>query len=445
MNYYESSTVELKNDLVDVVKNEIVAFLNTNGGTIYVGVEDNGEINKEFLKKDRDDLDTRLSNWIQDVFFPNPSSLIDYGFNNDGVMEINIKEGDNKPYYLIDKGPKPSGVYKRVGSSVRKASSDEILSMVRHSRNYVFENDISEEQDLTFKQLMRVFEEKDLSFNERTMMNFGIINKDKQYTNLGFLLSDQSNVAVKLAEYDDGMNFKIKKTFTGSIVKILNDVEEQAERLNDVSAVIDGKSFKRIETLSYPGASLREVILNAFCHADYFIRSNIKIEFFPDKAKITSPGGVFNATLDDIMKGVQTYRNPKLVHLLDKLNLIENFGTGIPRTFKAYKNSGKEPVFESTERYFFVILPNLNYSEYDQINDQISDQINDRINDLGLLILQEIRKSPGIKVPGLVERLSAVMPDINADKVRNEIKRELKNHIELRGSRKTGGYYLRKE
>ena len=147
-------------------------------------------------------------------------------------MEIRIKEGDNKPYYLIDIGPKPSGVYKRVGSSIRKASSDEILSMVMHSRNYVFENDISDEQDLTFRQLNKAFEEKDMSLNERTMTNFGIINKDRQYTNLGFILSDQSNIAVKLAEYDDDMNFKIKKTFTGSIVKILNDVEEQAERLN---------------------------------------------------------------------------------------------------------------------------------------------------------------------------------------------------------------------
>ena len=51
MKYSENSTVELKNDLIDAVKNEIVAFLNTSGGTIYVGVEDSGDINREFLKK----------------------------------------------------------------------------------------------------------------------------------------------------------------------------------------------------------------------------------------------------------------------------------------------------------------------------------------------------------------------------------------------------------
>ena len=439
MKYTESASVELKNVLTEDVKNEIIAFLNTKGGMIYVGVEDDGRVNQDFLTKNRDEQDTRLSNWIQDVFFPNPSSLIEYGFNDDGVMEIRIKEGDQKPYYLVDKGPRPIGVYKRVGSSVRKANSDEILSMLMQSRNYVYENDISDEQELTFRQLEKIFEDNGLSLTERAMVNFGILNENKEFTNLGRLVSDQSDVVVKVAEYDSRMNFRIKKTFSGSLVKILYEVEEQAERLNDVSAVIDGSSFTRIETKSYPGAALREVILNAFCHSDYFIRSNIKIEFFPDRVRIISPGGVFNATLDDIMNGVQTYRNPKLVHLFDKLNLIEKFGTGIPRTFQAYENTGKEPVFESSERYFFVTLPNLNGSE----TDQITDQITDRINDLGLLILREIKKHPGIKVPGLLERVSEVIPDMTADKIRNEIKRELKNYIELKGSRKTGGYYLK--
>ena len=51
----------------------------------------------------------------------------------------------------------------------------------------------------------------------------------------------------------------------------------------------DGSSWKRIETVSYPGASLREGILNAVAHANYFIRSNIKIEFYDDMVKITNP------------------------------------------------------------------------------------------------------------------------------------------------------------
>ncbi len=77
--------------------------------------------------------------------------------------------------------------------------------------------------------------------------------------------------------------------------------------------------------------ALREIILNAFCHANYFLRSNIKIEFYKDQLKITSPGSLYKATLEEIFNGVQTYRNERLVHFLDKLGLIENFGTGIQK------------------------------------------------------------------------------------------------------------------
>ena len=82
-----------------------------------------------------------------------------------------------------------------------------------------------------------------------------------------------------------------------------------------------------------------------------------------------------------------------------------------------------------------MILPNLNYN---------NDQINDQINYLGQIILKEVMNHPGIKVPGLVEKISVIISDINADRIRNEIKRELRDFIELRGSKKTGGYYIKK-
>ena len=64
---------------------------------------------------------------------------------------------------------------------------------------------------------------------------------------------------------------------------------------------------------------------NAFCHSNYFIRSNIGIEFFDDEVKITNPGGNYQITLEQIFDGVQKYRNSGLVNILSKLHYIENF------------------------------------------------------------------------------------------------------------------------
>ena len=251
------------------------------------------------------------------------------------------------------------------------------------------------------------------------------------------VVSSQSDIVVKLTEYDSTMNFKVKKSFKGSLVKILSDVEEQTERLNDVKVIIDGNSFKRKETKSYPGASIREMVLNAFCHANYFIHSNIKIEFFPDKAKITSPGGIFNATMDDIMNGVQTYRNPRLVNVFDKLHLIENFGTGIPRTLQSYEGYEVKPEFRASENFFIVTLPNINYSQ--------NESINESINDLGLGILRIIKENPGINAPSITSLLSEKDHAITLSRVKNEIGRNLERYIEHIGSNKTDGYYLKKK
>ena len=135
------------------------------------------------------------------------------------------------------------------------------------------------------------------------------------------------------------------------------------------------------------------------------------------------------------MNDVQTYRNPKLVHIFDKLGLIENFGTGIPRTLDAYKTSEVKPTFESSDKYFFVTLPNLNYKQFDQINDQI--------NDLSLMILRVVKEKPGLNVPQILDEIRPEMADVNADRIRNDLRRNLPQYIEHRGSNKTGGYYIK--
>lgn len=437
--YLETADQELKRELNDTIKKEIVAFLNTMNGKILVGVNDDGSIYEPFLNQDRDEIDTKVANWLQDSVYPLTYGLVRHYFNEDGVLVIEIKEGKDKPYYIKEKGPKPEGVYKRVGRSIRKASEDEILKMIMTSRHYIYEEDVSEEQNLTFDSLRQEFRNISIDLTDRNMVSLRLRNASGQYTNLAYLLSDQSDIVVKIAEYDKDRNFRLKKQLKGSLIDLFKGMKEQADRLNDVSAWIDIKTFRRNETVSYPGASLREVILNAIIHSDYFIRSNIKIEFFEDRCRITNPGGIYNATLEEIMKGTQTYRNPGLVSIFDKLGLIENFGTGIPRTMDAYKDTDRKPVFEATDNFFYVTLPNLNYHEADQLKAPVNNQIKDR----DLSILKVIHDNPGIKVSEIHAMLQPQIEDLTENTIRNSLKRKLADITEYRGSRKTGGYYLK--
>ena len=181
--YFEDEHTELKRELIDEVKSEIIAFLNSDGGTIYVGVEDNGDIVGVKDSHSKDMIDLKLGNWIQEAFFPKPSGLINYYFNGDDVLVIKISKGTTKPYYLREKGPKPSGVYIRVGRSKRKANDDEILLMIMESHGYSYENDISDEQNLTFKSFKQTLEDNSMNLTPRLMNTLGLKSKSK-YTNL---------------------------------------------------------------------------------------------------------------------------------------------------------------------------------------------------------------------------------------------------------------------
>ena len=210
------------------------------------------------------------------------------------------------------------------------------------------------------------------------------MNEKGEFTNVALLLSDKNPIEVKFAVYDKDMNFKIKKEFQGSIVSIANEVLNYAELFNDTSAKIIPGQISRVETKSYPGASLREGIINAICHADYSLPSNIKVEFFRDKARIINPGNVYNSTLEAVLEGVQTFRNPALVNVLYKLGFIENYGTGLQRIREAYENEEIKPEFKVIDRYFFLTLPNLNKDSYSFDANDAKNDANDAKNNANI-------------------------------------------------------------
>lgn len=114
MEYKESEIVELKRELDDDMKSEIIAFLNSYlGDTIFVGVEDDGSLSN-LTEEQLDENESRVINWIRDeAIYPNCSEYVKINHSKDVILAIEIEAGKDKPYYLKSKGLKPSGVYVR--------------------------------------------------------------------------------------------------------------------------------------------------------------------------------------------------------------------------------------------------------------------------------------------------------------------------------------------
>lgn len=360
MKYIESVTVELKSILTEDVKLEIIAFLNSYlGGTIYIGVDDEGNVLNNI--NNFDEIESKIISWIRDeAIYPNCSNFVKI-INDNNVLEINIIPGNEKPYYLKEKGLKPSGVYTRYGRNKSQTTPEEIRRMILETEGISYEDMYSKNQNLTFRMLELKHEELNLDFKEFKMTTSGFI-VDNKYTNLAFLFSDQYDIDVKVGVYQgvDRAVFKSKKEFNGSIIKQIDNVLNYFHICNETRVVID--SIIRKEYPSYIDIAAREAILNCYCHRDYSRQSNIKIEFFDDRCEVLSPGGFYSGlTLESALLGNQSFRNKKVVNLLLKLGYIENYATGISRIFKEYNKLHREIVIDTQMIYFKVIFPNLNF------------------------------------------------------------------------------------
>ena len=382
-------------------------------GTIYIGVDDNGNV-VGIPDENKDIYDQKLSSMVTEGIKPSAKQLVTFGYNSDNVLFINVNEGTKKPYYLASTGPKPSGTYIRVGRCKQQLSDEEILFMLMDSMKMSFEKEISENQNLHFTYAVELAKSKNIDFSEREWLALGLKNRHDGFTNLGLLVSDENPIEVKFASYDENLNFKMKKIFSGSILKIADQTLEYANLLNTTSAVIVPYQAQRIETKSYPGVSLREAILNAICHANYLKPSNIKIEFYDDRVEITSPGGILDGTLEEILSGYQTFRNPGLVRVLDKFDYIENFGKGMKRIQEAYENSDKKPSFDVNNTYFRIVLPDLNFYHNSTINSTNNSTIDStiRLSETQVAILTLIKENKYITTNEISDKLNKELSTI---------------------------------
>lgn len=361
--FRESDSIELKSQVIPDICKEVIGFANTNGGTVYIGIEDNGII---VGVDDEDKTILQLNNMIRDSIKPDITMFVKYEaiiLEDKKVIAIKVQRGTDRPYYLGNKGLKPAGVYVRNGTSTNPASEANIRKMIKETDGDSFENMRSLEQNLSFNATNEQFKKRNIVFNEAKMKSLGLFLKDGEYSNVAFLLSDQCTATIKTATFNgtDKLNFQDRKEYSGSLFEQMENVYQYLEMRNKKRASFNG--LYRIDTLDYPLDALREALLNCLVHRDYSFSASTLISVYDDRIEFVSIGGLPDGiNLDDILLGISACRNPKLAAIFYRLELIEAYGTGIPKIMSSYKDTGFEPKIEVTNNAFKITLPNLNYS-----------------------------------------------------------------------------------
>ena len=361
MPYLESETVELKSVVVDDIKKEIVAFANSDGGTLYVGVRDDGEV---VGLDDPDGATLQISNMARDAIKPDVTMFIHYKtIENDGkkIVEVKVQRGTDRPYYISKKGMRPEGVYVRQGFSSVPATDSAIRSMIKATDGDCFEAMRCLDQELTFDATEKEFELRSVEFGPQQMRTLKLVDNDGLYSNLALLLSDQNPYTVKVAVFQgtNQMIFKDRREFSGSLLRQMNDVFEYVDLHNLTRATIE--KLMRIDVRNYPVVAVREALLNLLVHRDYSFSASASIIIYDDRIEFVSIGGLLpEIELEDVLAGISACRNQNLANLFYRLHLIEAYGTGLSKIIESYDGVPEKPVISTTKNSFKVVLPNVN-------------------------------------------------------------------------------------
>lgn len=355
----EDNHTEYKREYTADIKKEVMAFANSGGGVIYVGWDDDGN---RYPIPDTDRALAQITNSVRDGILPDVTMFVGYKTDENGIV-ITVREGTHKPYFLPEKGLKPSGVYVRHGASSVPASYEQIREMIKLTDGDKFEAARSLIQELTFSAASEEFNRCGVEFGESQMRTLGIIGSDGLYTNMGLLLSDQCAHTVKFAVFNGIKKgeFKTRKEIDGSALKQMRSAFDFLNLSNNLAATFSG--LDRIEQYDYPEEAVREAMLNAIIHRDYSFSGSIIVNLYDDRIEFVSLGGLMpGLQTEDLFLGVSQPRNEKLANVFYRLKHIEAYGTGLRRIMQYYEDFEVKPEIMATHGAFMLTLPNMNYA-----------------------------------------------------------------------------------
>ena len=441
----ESKTLEFKQQLPkgEQLAKTLIAFANTSGGKLIVGVDDDRQITG--IQADEFELMDKIASIVHENCLPTllPSIYLET-LDNKTLVIVQVHRGSQLPYYLKSKG-REQGTYMRIGASNRPASLDMIHELERQRLNQSFDEQIAWDfklADLDLSPVYEAFQQQGKELNKPRLHSLKLIKTEHGATHpthgLIILLGLYEHVEIKCSRFKgtDMSVFLDKKEYTGNLFYQLEQTELFIKNHLHLKAEILG--LQRTETYEIPMAAIREALVNALVHRDYSnFGRDIKVGIYDDALNIVSPGGLpHGITLNEALQGRSEIRNKVLARVFKALGYIEQWGSGIARIQQLCQAADcQPPVFKETGDFFDIeflrdVQPSA-VSEGGQIGDatggQVGGQIGGQITESQRSVLLLIQNKPQISRQELAKELqinpSAVQKHIENLKAQGVIER----------------------
>lgn len=403
----EDTRTEFKEILNDKLEKEIVGFLNTNGGNLYIGINNNSEVIG--IKGNIDKIQLEIKDRLKNNILPSTLGLFDIEIENideKNIIHISVAGGIERPYYIKKKGMTPEGCFIRIGSSTEKMSEEQIRHLYSNRTRNSIRNIVSPIQQLTFSQLKIYYEENGYTINDNFLRQLDFVMEDGKYNYLAYLLSDNNNVSIKVATYfgSDAYDLIENEEYGFcSLIKATKKVIDKFDLINKTFSKITGAERKELKM--FDKVAIREAIVNAIVHNKWELENPPKFEIFSDHISITSTGGLpSEVTKEEFLMGYSFPRNPELMRVFKDLDLVEQLGTGIIRILRVYDKD----VYEFTPNFIRV---NFKFNEYNSLIDNDIIKNND-LNETQNKVLQLIKENNRITQKEMMDSLNVARATI---------------------------------
>ena len=383
----ESQTLEFKSWMtsethrrkLQAVKETIVAFANAEGGALVLGIADRKRSRREAIHG-VGDLD--ISKLIRDIYDgTDPHILAD-------VQELHTSEG-RLILIQVPRGLPPhltsDGVAKiRIGKESKPLSGSAILNLVAtktdtdHSARFVPKakvDDLDPEQfELLRRDIRNEGSNPDLAALEdaEILRALGLAS-DADITLAAVLLLGLPTAIrqhvpqheVIFMRFHKETEYDVRRDFRGPLLQILNDMR-QLFAANHRVTIVETDGFQHLELPDFTWLVVREAMLNALMHRDYFLNQSIQVNLHRDRVEVTSPGGfVGGITPSNVLRHAPVRRNPLLANVFQHVGLVNRAGLGVDRIYDDLLRLGKGvPRYDAQESYVRLIIPTVTHVEF---------------------------------------------------------------------------------
>ncbi len=368
----ETQEVEFKQSFhsAQEVSKAICSFANTFGGIVLIGVSDKKEILG--VSSDTDTLQQQVSAANQSVL-PTPLISVEvHKVKDKTILAVIVQKSPDNSYHTFH-----GAIYVRVGSTTKRIDGQTHLEFLRNRQILSFDESYEttfnlEDIDLEkIKEYLRVRKQEKYLENH-TVQEFLLSNKlasrngELRIKNPVILLFAKNTVQyfpqieIKLVQFSgtEAVNILSHKLVQESLPQAINQAIAFVEKHLTKSIEVIGAP-KRVEKTEYPLNVVREAVVNAIAHRDYFSRDSVQIYIFDDRIEITNPGSLPNALPKEMFGTISVQRNPITYRFLRDMGYVEGLGTGIPRMKNAMRQAGlSDPEFKITESFFRIVLYN---------------------------------------------------------------------------------------